>query len=69
MTTRRTAVANRLQPIDLQPDALPMPNQIDRTLAQIRTELLTTSSVVDWVLYSHLVGWPRNTDLASRALR
>lgn len=44
MTTTRTPVANRFQPIDPQADALPMPNQIDKTLAQIRTELLTTFS-------------------------
>jgi hypothetical protein len=56
MTTTRTPVANRLQPIDPQPDALPMPNQIDKTLAQIRTEPLTTFSAADRESYSHLVG-------------
>ena len=30
MTTTRTPVANRFQPIDPQPDALPMPNQTDK---------------------------------------
>ena len=68
MTTTRTPVANRFQPIDPQPDALPMPNQTDKTLAQIRTELLTTFSAANWVSYSHLVGWPRDTD-ASHALK
>ena len=42
MTTTCTPVANHLKPIDQQPDALPMPNKTDKTLAQIRTELLTT---------------------------
>ena len=47
MTTTRTPTANRFQPIDPQPDALPMPNQTDKTLAQIRTELLMTFSAAD----------------------
>jgi hypothetical protein len=47
MTTTRTPTANRFQPIDPQPDALPMPNQTDKTLAQIRAELLTTFSAAD----------------------
>jgi hypothetical protein len=50
MTTTRTPVANRFEPIDPQPDALPMPNRTDKTLAQIRTELLTTFSAANWVL-------------------
>ena len=66
MTTTRTPVANRFQPIDPQPDALPMPNQTDKTLAQIRTELLTTFSAANWVSYSHLVGWLRDTDCIAR---
>jgi hypothetical protein len=33
-----------------------MPNQIDKTLAQIRTEPLTTFSAADRESYSHLVG-------------
>ena len=45
-----------------------MPNQTDKTLAQIRTELLTTFRAANWVSYSHLVGWPRDTD-ASQALK
>lgn len=69
MTTTRTPTANRFQPIDPQPDALPMPNQTDKTLAQIRTELLTTFSAADWESYSHLVGWLRDTDVASHALK
>jgi hypothetical protein len=68
MTTKRTPAANRFQPIDPQPDALPMPNQTDKTLAQIRTELLTMFSAANWVSYSHLVGWLRETD-ASHALK
>ena len=47
MTTTRTPVANRFQPIDPQPDALPTPNQTDKTIAQIRTELLTTFSAAN----------------------
>ena len=66
MTTTRTPVANRFRPIDPQPDALPMPNQTDKTLTQIRTELLTTFSAADWV---PLVGWLRDTDVASHALK
>ena len=69
MTTTRTPVANRFRPIDLQPDALPMPNQTDKTLAQIRTELLTTFSAADWVLYSHLMDGLRDTDVAPDALK
>jgi hypothetical protein len=69
MTTTRTPMANRFQPIDPQPDALPMPNQTDKTLAQIRTELLTTFSAADRESYSHLVGWLRDTDVASHALK
>jgi hypothetical protein len=47
MTTTRTPVANRFQPIDPQADALPMPNQTDKTLAQIRTEPLTMFSAAN----------------------
>jgi hypothetical protein len=47
MTTTRTPAANRFQPIDPQPDALPMPDQTYKTFAQIRTELLTTFSAAD----------------------
>jgi len=37
MTTTRAPAANRFQPFDPQPDdAPPMPNQTDKTLAQIR---------------------------------
>jgi hypothetical protein len=68
MTTTRTRMANRFQPIDPQPDALPMPNQTDKTLAQIRTELLMTFRAANWVSYSHLVGWLRGTD-ASHVLK
>ena len=66
MTMTRTPVANRFRPIDPQPDALPMPNQTDKTLTQIRTELLTTFSAADWV---PLVGWLRDADVASHALK
>jgi hypothetical protein len=45
-----------------------MSNQTDKTLAQIRTELLTTFSAANWVSHSHLVGWLRDTD-ASHALK
>ena len=70
MTTTRTPAVNRFQPIDPQPDdAVPMPNQSDKTLAQIRTELLTTFSAADWESYNHLVGWLRDTDVASHALK
>jgi len=68
MTMTRTPVANRFRPIDPQPDALPMPNQTDKTLTQIRTELLTTFSAADWVSWP-LVGWLRDTDVASHALK
>ena len=70
MTTTRTPAAKRFQPIDPQPDDVPpMPNQTDKTLAQIRTELLTTFSAADWESYNHLVGWLRDTDVASHALK
>jgi hypothetical protein len=46
-----------------------MPNQTDKTLAQIRTELLTRFSAADWESYSHLVGRLRDTDVASHALK
>jgi hypothetical protein len=69
MTTTRTPVANRFQPIYPQPDdAPPMPNQTDKTLTQIRTELLTTFNAADWESCSHLVGRLRDTD-ASHALK
>jgi len=67
MTTTRTPAANRFQPIDLRPDALPMPNQTDKTLAQIRTELLTAFGAADRESYSHLAAWLRDTDVASHA--
>jgi hypothetical protein len=63
MTTTRTPAANRFQRIDPRPDALPMPNQTDKTLAQIRTQLLMTFSAADWQSYSHLVGRLRETDV------
>ena len=70
MTTTRAPAANRSRPIDPQPDdSPPMPNQTDKTLAQIRTELLTTFSAADWVLYSHLMDWLRDTDVAPHALK
>ena len=34
MTTTCTPVANHFQPIDQQPDALPMPNQTDKRLVR-----------------------------------
>ena len=68
MTMTRTPVANRFRPIDPQPDALPMPNQTDKILAQIRTELLTTFSAANWASNSRLAGWLRDTD-ASHALK
>jgi hypothetical protein len=69
MTTTRTPVANRFQPIDPQPDAVPKPNQTDKTIAEIRTELLTTFSAANWVSYTRLVGWLRDTDVESHALK
>ena len=46
-----------------------MQNQTDKTLAQFRIELLTTFSAAEWVSYSHLVGWLRDTDATSHALK
>ena len=40
-------MASRFQLIDPQPDALSMPNQTGKTIAQIRTELLTTFNAAD----------------------
>ncbi|WP_249143335.1 peroxiredoxin-like family protein [Bradyrhizobium liaoningense] len=66
----RTPTADRFQPIDLQPEDSPlMPDQTDKTLARIRTELLTTFSAADWESYNHLVRWLRDTDVASHALK
>jgi hypothetical protein len=45
-----------------------MPNQTDKILAQIRTELLTTFSAANWASNSRLAGWLRDTD-ASHALK
>ncbi|MGK7062710.1 hypothetical protein AB4853_40265 [Bradyrhizobium sp. 1050_B9_N1_2] len=56
VTTRRTPAGNRLQPIDPRTDALLMPNQTDKILAQIRTELLMAFSVADQESHSHVVG-------------
>jgi hypothetical protein len=48
MTTTCTPGANRSGPIDRQPNDTPsMQNEIDKTLAQIRTELLMTFSAAD----------------------
>lgn len=69
MTATRTPPANRFKPIDPQSDATSMPNQSDKTLAQIRSELLATFSAADWESYNHLVGWLRDTDVASHALK
>ena len=69
MTTTRTPAANGFQPFDPQPDdAPPMPNQTDKILAQIRTELLTTFSAANWASNSRLAGWLRDTDVVSHAL-
>lgn len=69
MSTTRTA-ANGFQPIDPQPDdAPPMAHQTDKTLAQVRAELLTTFSAADWDSYNHLVAWLRAADVASQALK
>ena len=59
ITTTRTPAANRFQPIDPQSErSPPMPNQTDKTLARIRTELLTTFTAADWSCpHNHLVGW------------
>ncbi|MBR0873248.1 AhpC/TSA family protein [Bradyrhizobium tropiciagri] len=70
MTTTRTPPADRLQSIDSQPDnSPPMPSQTDKTLARMRTELMTTFSAADWESYNHLVGWLRDTGVASHALK
>jgi len=47
MTAALKPVANYFQPIDPQPEALPMPSQTEKTLARIRTALLTKSSAGD----------------------
>ncbi|QOZ28001.1 peroxiredoxin-like family protein [Bradyrhizobium sp. CCBAU 51753] len=70
MTTTRTPPADRCQPIDPQLDNFPpMLSQTDKTLARMRTELLTTFSGADWESYNHLVGWLRDTGVASHALK
>ncbi|WFU30859.1 peroxiredoxin-like family protein [Bradyrhizobium brasilense] len=70
MTMTCTPAAHRCHPIDSQHnDCQPMPNQGNKTLDQIRAELLATFSAADWKSYNHLVGWLRETDMASRALK
>jgi len=46
-----------------------MPNPTDKTLAQIRAELLTTFSAAEWESYNHLAGRLRDTDVAPHALK
>src|SRR4030081_3087401 len=46
-----------------------MPDETGKMLAQIRTELLASFSAADWTSYRHLVGWLRDNDIASRALK
>lgn len=46
-----------------------MSNQTGKTLAEIRTELLTSFSAEEWESYNHLVGWLRETDVQSHALK
>jgi peroxiredoxin len=41
----------------------------NKTLARIRTELLTTFSAADWESYNFLVRWLRDADVASHALK
>lgn len=69
MTAARTPPGNHPPPIDQQPDAPPMPKPTDKTLAEIRSELMTTFSAADWESYNHLVGWLRETGVASQALK
>ena len=69
MTATRTPPANHFKPIDPQSDATSMPNQTDKTLAQIRSELSATFSAADWESYNHLVGWIRDAGVASHALK
>src|SRR4051794_27435604 len=66
MTAALGPVANYSQPIDPQPDALPMSNQTEKTLGQVRTAVDDVSAA-DWVSYSYLVDWLRDTDVASQA--
>ncbi|MFC7397265.1 peroxiredoxin-like family protein [Chelatococcus sp. GCM10030263] len=69
MTTTRMAAVSRSEPIDPQPDVSAMPNNTDKTLAEIRSELMNTFSAADWESYNHLVGWLRDAEVASRALK
>ncbi|OSJ33786.1 alkyl hydroperoxide reductase [Bradyrhizobium japonicum] len=46
-----------------------MLNQTDKTLARIRTELLTMFNAADWDSYNHLLSWLRDADVASHALK
>lgn len=69
MTATCSSLASRSKKIDLQSDTPPMPNRTDQTLAQIRSELMTTFSAADWESYNHLVGWLRDAGVASHALK
>jgi peroxiredoxin len=69
MTTIRTQPPKSFKQIDPQADLPPMPNQTDKTFAQIRLELLGTFSDADWKAYNHLVGWLRETGVSSHALK
>ncbi|ODM77089.1 peroxiredoxin-like family protein [Bradyrhizobium elkanii] len=70
MSTRGALTASHFQPIDSQPDdTKPMLNQTNKTLARIRTELLTTFGAADWESYNYLVRWLQESDVASHALK
>jgi hypothetical protein len=69
MTTTRKPAAIRFQPIDPQPDALPMPKETDKTLAQIRTEAVNDVRRRGLGVMQPPAGWLRDTDVASHALK
>ncbi|GGC76344.1 peroxiredoxin [Chelatococcus reniformis] len=46
-----------------------MPNRTDKTLAETRSELLTTFTDADWQSYNHLVKWLRDSNVPARALK
>ena len=68
MTTTRTPVSNRFRPIDPQPDALPMPNQTDKTTLPDSHRAVNDVQRRRLRVIQPLASWLRDTDVVSHAL-
>ena len=68
MTTTRTPVVNRFQPIDPWPDALPMPNQTDKTTLPDSHRAVNDVQRRRLGVIQPLASWLRDTDVVSHAL-